>query len=116
MENPPSSKGMTLGLSLLFGLVLGGMTESVDGFVIGAMLGALFAQVLFLRARVLRLGEELSELRGTQVAGREPGIEKPAPAERAQPEFGVKSQASPSGPVAATSSSTPRADAIEKRI
>ena len=91
------------------------MTESVDGFVIGAMLGALFAQVLFLRARVLRLGEELSELRGTQVAGREPGIEKPAPTERAQPESGVQSQASPSRPVAATPSSTPRADAIEKR-
>lgn len=60
---------MAIGLALLFGVMLAGMRESFDGFVIGAAFGALFAQVLFLRQRTQALGEQLRELRNIERAG-----------------------------------------------
>ena len=55
MDKQPSSKGMTLGLALLTAIAGAGLTESFEGFVIGGVLGALFAQILFLRGRVQSL-------------------------------------------------------------
>lgn len=78
MDKQPSSKGMTIALTLLFGVMLASMQESVDGFVIGAVLGALFAQVLFLRQRTRALDEQLRALRSAERA--------PAPTEAVAPE------------------------------
>ncbi|MGH8178246.1 MAG: DUF2339 domain-containing protein [Steroidobacter sp.] len=62
MNKEPSSTGLTLGLSLLFAFAMAGMQESLDGFVLGAILGALFAQILFLRKRASTLTEQLRNL------------------------------------------------------
>lgn len=66
MDKQPSSKGMTIGLALLFGVVLAGLRESFDGFVIGAVLGALFAQVLSLRQRTQALHDQLRRLQNIE--------------------------------------------------
>ena len=48
-DKQPSSKGMSFVLAFVFGIVIGGIQEDFAGFVIGAMLGVLLAQVLHLR-------------------------------------------------------------------
>lgn len=63
MDKEPSSKGMTWALALIFAIVIGGVQEDVGGFVIGALLGVLLAQVLHLRTRTQTLSEELKTLK-----------------------------------------------------
>jgi len=62
------SLGSTWGFALLFGLVLAGMRESFEGFVVGALLGALFAQVLQLRAHARKLEKQIELLKETRAA------------------------------------------------
>src|SRR5688500_6900428 len=62
-EKPASSQGATWGLAILFGVVGASLQQSVAGFVIGAALGVLFAQVLHLRSRAETLDQQLRELR-----------------------------------------------------
>ena len=50
-EKRASSQGATWGLAILLGVVGASIQQSVAGFVIGALLGALFAQILYLRTR-----------------------------------------------------------------
>ncbi len=48
-DKEPSSTGMTWTLAILFAVVVAAIQEDVAGFVVGAMLGVLLAQVLHLR-------------------------------------------------------------------
>ena len=51
-----SSKGSTIGLALLFGVIgasVGSMPSEVEGFLLGVLFGALLAQVFHLRGRGL---------------------------------------------------------------
>lgn len=61
-DKEPSSKGMTWALALLLAVVIGGLQESLAGWVIGALLGVLLAQVLHLRSRTKALTEQLETL------------------------------------------------------
>jgi len=62
-EKQTSSKGLTIGLALLFGVAGASMTSDLENFWLGALLGALLAQVLHLRGRVNSLHEQLQSLR-----------------------------------------------------
>lgn len=90
-EKQTSSKGSTLGLALLFGIGGASMATSVEGFLVGALLGALMAQVFHLRSRTHSLEEQLRALGQSLKAG--PTVEKPIePVQRpvaAQPETKV---------------------------
>lgn len=78
-EKQASSKGSTIGLALLFGVVGASVASDVDGFLFGAMFGALLAQVFYLRGRVQSLQEQLQSLKkGTDLFSQ-------APPERAAP-------------------------------
>lgn len=57
-----SSKGATWGLAILFGVVGASIQSNVSGFFIGAALGALIAQVLYLRSRTQALDEQLQAI------------------------------------------------------
>jgi uncharacterized membrane protein len=87
MDKQPSSKGMTFGLALLTAVAGAGWSESFEGFVLGGVLGALFAQILFLRGRAQSLAEELRQLRAAQRAAEPTTADprKPAQALRAAP-------------------------------
>lgn len=62
-EKQTSSKGLTIGLALLFGAAGASMTSDLENFWIGALLGALLAQIFHLRGRVQSLDEQLQSLR-----------------------------------------------------
>lgn len=62
-QNQPSSKGMTWAFAILGGIVIAGVDESFAGFLIGIVLGIVFAQMLFLRERSRELQRQLAELR-----------------------------------------------------
>lgn len=70
-EKRASSKGATIGLAILFGVVGASLQRSLAGFVIGAALGALFAQILYLRSRAEALEAQLRELRRRPAAARD---------------------------------------------
>jgi uncharacterized membrane protein len=67
-EKRASSQGATWGLAILFGVVGASIQQSVGGFVIGAAIGALSAQILFLRTRTEALEKQLREL-AQRIAG-----------------------------------------------
>jgi uncharacterized membrane protein len=71
MEKESSSKGLTIGLSLLFGLAMASVRNDIEGFFIGALLGGLFAQILFLRKRTQTLSEQLRALRTQRLETRD---------------------------------------------
>ena len=109
MDKQPSSKGMTLGLALLTAIAGAGLSESFEGFVLGGVLGALFAQILFLRGRAQALSNEVSRLReaprtavSTGEAAREERPRELAPAPRTAP-----AQAPTVGPIAAQPAAGP---------
>lgn len=62
-EKQTSSKGSTLGLALLGGVVAASITQDLESFWFGAVLGALLAQIFHLRGRVQSLDEKLQALR-----------------------------------------------------
>ena len=62
-EKQASSKGSTIGLALLFGIGAVSLSSSFYAFVIGALIGALFAQVFHLRSRTHSLEEQLRAIR-----------------------------------------------------
>ena len=64
----PSTKGSTFGLALIFGLVGATVERGISGFLFGAMLGALLAQVLFLRNRVRALQQQTEALKSAASA------------------------------------------------
>src|SRR5687767_15759037 len=68
-EKQTSSKGSTIGLALLFGVGAVSMSTSFNGFLVGAVLGALLAQVFHLRSRTQFLEEELRAIRQSLKAG-----------------------------------------------
>ncbi|GFE78295.1 membrane protein [Steroidobacter agaridevorans] len=76
-EKQTSSKGLTIGLALLFGAAGASMTSDLENFWFGALLGALLAQIFHLRGRVQSLDQQLQSLR-TRVEYPEP---KPRAAE-----------------------------------
>ncbi|MDY6945672.1 MAG: DUF2339 domain-containing protein [Pseudomonadota bacterium] len=80
-EKQASSKGSTIGLALLFGVVGASVASDVDGFLYGAMLGALLAQVFYLRGRVQLLHDQLRALRLSLEAGELKSRVPPAPAQ-----------------------------------
>src|SRR5262245_30002402 len=61
-EKRASSKGATFGLAILFGVVGVSLEQGVAGFVVGAAIGALFAQILYLRSRAESLEAQLRAL------------------------------------------------------
>jgi uncharacterized membrane protein len=102
-EKQASSKGSTLGLALLFGIVGASLASDVEGFAYGAMFGALLAQVFHLRGRTQSLEEQLQALRGTLKPG---ALEAPIE-ERTQlaPEPSRPPQPAPAPPVREVSES-----------
>src|SRR5690606_21171880 len=62
-DKEPSSKAMTWAFAVLGALVLGVLDESLAGLLIGGLLGAVLAQVLFLRQRAFDLQRQIAELR-----------------------------------------------------
>lgn len=74
-EKQTSSTGSTLGLALLFGIGGASMSTSFNGFVIGALIGVLLAQVFHLRSRTQSLEDQLRAIRQSLQAGAAP--EKP---------------------------------------
>jgi len=80
-EKRPSSQGATWGLAILLGIVGVSIQQSVGGFVIGAMLGALLAQIIHLRSRTEALDRELQELKQRQ----RPATPEAAPTRAATP-------------------------------
>jgi uncharacterized membrane protein len=79
-EKQVSSKGSTLGLALLFGVGGVSLSTTFNGFVIGALIGALLAQVFHLRGRTQSLEEQLRAIRQALKAGA--AVEKlPEPAQ-----------------------------------
>ena len=62
-EKRPSSQGATWGLAILLGIVGVSFQQSVGGFVIGAALGVLLAQIFYLRSRTETLDRQLQELK-----------------------------------------------------
>lgn len=73
-EKPASSKGSTVGLALLFGIVGATLASDIEGFVYGALFGALLAQVFHLRGRTHSLEQQLQVLRRSLEAG---ALDKP---------------------------------------
>lgn len=63
-----STNGSTWGCAILFGLLLGAMRSSAEGVLVGAVLGALVAQVMQLRGLVRKLDVQLTTLRADRVA------------------------------------------------
>ncbi|HWK49883.1 MAG TPA: hypothetical protein VNR40_08335, partial [Steroidobacter sp.] len=76
-EKQTSSKGLTIGLALLFGVIGASLYSDLEIFWFGALLGALLAQIIHLRGRVQSLDEQLRSLRGI--------VELREPAPRAAP-------------------------------
>jgi len=68
-EKQASSKGSTLGLALLFGVGGVSLSTSFNGFVIGALVGALLAQIFHLRSRTQSLEERLRAIQQSLQAG-----------------------------------------------
>ncbi|HET9444649.1 MAG TPA: DUF2339 domain-containing protein, partial [Steroidobacteraceae bacterium] len=79
-EKRPSSQGATWGLAILFGVVVAAIQENVGGFVIGAAIGGLIAQILHLRSRTEALDQQLHDLKQRIVT-----LRAAAPEERAPP-------------------------------
>src|SRR5688500_10604673 len=98
-EKQASSKGSTIGLALLFGVVGASLASDVDGFFYGAMFGALLAQVFYLRGRVQSLQEQLQTLRSSFVAGQ--------PTARVAPSHATVQDAAPAAASAAATTSVP---------
>jgi uncharacterized membrane protein len=67
-QQQPSSKGSTWGLAIICGILGASVQSNAGGFIFGAMLGALLAQVFYLRGRTQALHQQLQELlrRSTQ--------------------------------------------------
>jgi uncharacterized membrane protein len=61
-EEQTSSKGMTIGLALLFAVMAVSVQQSIAAFLAGALFGALIAQVMNLRGRTQSLQQQLAEL------------------------------------------------------
>src|SRR5687767_9377816 len=96
-EKQASSKGSTIGLALLFGVVGAAFASDVEGSWYGAMFGALLAQVLYLRGRIQSLQEQLQALRlSVDVGELKPGVPRSqAQAEPATPAAEVTPAAAP---------------------
>lgn len=109
-EKQASSKGSTIGLALLFGVVGASVANDVDGFLFGAMFGALLAQVFYLRGRVQSLQEQLQSLRLTRDVGEvkpraaptQPVSEQAAPVPAPEPEVAPSPIIQAAPPVTAT--------------
>ncbi len=91
-EKQASSKGSTIGLALLFGVVGASLSSDVEGFLFGAMFGALLAQVLHLRGRTRSLEDQLQAL---QRAPKAAAPEQPAAAVASRAEEIVAARAPP---------------------
>lgn len=103
-EKQTSSKGSTLGLALLFGVGAVSMSTSFNGFLVGAVLGALLAQVFHLRSRTQFLEEQLRAIRQSLKSG----VAAEKPIEPAKP------QAVADEPWPATPSVAPTEDEIAR--
>lgn len=65
-DKEPSSKAITGALALILALVMGGIQEDAGGFVTGALLGVLLAQIFHLRSLVKNLSLQLQALKRPQ--------------------------------------------------
>ena len=102
-EKRASSQGATWGLGVLFGVVGASIQQSVGGFFIGAVVGALCAQILFLRTRTEALEKQLQELK-QKLAGL-----KAAPEVREEPTPTPAPAAAPAAKPAMAASAPPAA-------
>ena len=101
-EKRPSSQGATWGLAILLGIVGVSFQQSVGGFVIGAALGVLLAQIFYLRSRTETLDQQLQELKqrlaniSSAPAERAPAAEAaPTPAATPTPQPAAPTPAAP---------------------
>ena len=101
-EKRPSSQGATWGLAILLGIVGVSFQQSVGGFVFGAALGVLLAQIFYLRSRTESLDQQLQELKqrlaniSSAPAERPPAAEPPpTPAATPTPQPATSTPAAP---------------------
>ena len=94
-EKQASSKGSTIGLALLFGVGAASLTSDLASFWVGALLGALLAQVFHLRGRVQSLHEQLQALRLSIDLGEAKARVAPSPAPAPKPEVAPAVQPAP---------------------
>src|SRR5262245_42647794 len=89
-EKRPSSQAASWGLAILLGIVGVSIQQSVGGFVGGAAIGFLLAQVIYLRSRTEALDKELQELKrrppAPEAAPARVATPAPSPAPTPQPE------------------------------
>jgi uncharacterized membrane protein len=77
-EKRPSSQGATWGLAILLGVIGASIQQSVGGFLMGAAIGVLLAQVLHLRTRTEALDQQLRDMKHR--------LEAPAPKPQQTPQ------------------------------
>ena len=109
LEEQTSSKGMTVGLAILFAVMAVSVQSSVAAFLVGAMLGALVAQVMHLRSGMRSLHEKVAELqrslRETRAATRETEAPR-ADLATARPEPSAPDEGAEIAPAATAAAST----------
>ena len=80
-----SSAGLSWAFAFIFAVVFGGLDKSLTGFVTGAALGVLLAQVVHLRAVIERLTVRIARMEGGERVTEKPAAQSPAPTMRPAP-------------------------------
>ncbi|MGH8187924.1 MAG: DUF2339 domain-containing protein, partial [Steroidobacteraceae bacterium] len=78
-EKQASSKGLTWGLAILFGVLGVSIQSDLGGFIFGAVFGVLLAQIMHLRSRLQSTDQELRAIRQLLEQRPQPKAEPPAP-------------------------------------
>jgi uncharacterized membrane protein len=107
-EKRPSSKGASWGLAILIGVLGATLQSNPAGFVIGAAIGILLAQVLHLRSRTAVLDQQLQDLRR-----RLAGLKAALPEERAAEPVPAPAAGTPTPPAPRPVAAQPAVSAAE---
>jgi uncharacterized membrane protein len=83
-EQRSSSQGATWGLAILFGAVAFSFESDIGGFLVGASLGAVLAQILHLRGRLQSLSQQLQDIKQSLAETPRPEA-RPVPPQQAAP-------------------------------
>src|SRR4051812_16079782 len=101
-EKRASSQGATWGLAILFGVVGAAIQQSVGGFAVGVLFGALCAQILYLRTRTEALDQQLEELKHRLAGLKAAPEQRQAPTPPAAPSPAPKPAMAASAPPSTT--------------
>src|SRR3954462_5474436 len=99
-DKEPSSTGMTWALAIILAIIVGGFEENAAGFLVGALLGVLLAQVLHLRSLLKLQNERIKQLRFEHRAPAAPPAAAATPAQPPTPQAPIFDKAPAAIPVA----------------